>query len=171
MKKLLGIAFILLAAVSVQAQKSIGVRAGYQNTHMVVDGSKIGSSGNSFFVNVYKDSRILPFLHFHSGIQYSQAESTINGNDYQINYLGAPLGLKAKVGPIYAIGGATVNFKLSENNEPWDESAKRYDTNLFLGAGLNILFLNVNARYAWGLTDVNRGIHNNAFQLGLGIRF
>ncbi|MCY1723433.1 outer membrane beta-barrel protein [Prolixibacteraceae bacterium Z1-6] len=172
MKKIIGLAVLLLSIIAVQAQDhNIGLRVGYQNSRMLVDGSKLGSSGNSIYVNAYKDTQMLPFLFFHSGLQYSQSESTIENMDYRLNYLGAPVGLKVKLGPVNAIGGAAFNVKLNEKNSPFEKSAKWYDTNAFLGAGFNILFLNVDARYVWGLTNINNGIHNNGFQIGLGLRF
>jgi len=172
MKKIIGLAVVLIWALSTQAQgEKIGLRVGYQNTMMKVDGSKIGDTGSSFFLNVYKDARIIPFLFFHSGLQYSQAKADISGDNYTINYLGAPVGLKAKLGPVYGLAGATFNVKLSEKNSPTGDDAKWYDTNTFVGLGFNILMLNIEGRYSWGLTDINSGIHNDAFQIGLGIRF
>ncbi|WP_163709663.1 outer membrane beta-barrel protein [Mangrovibacterium lignilyticum] len=172
MKRFIGLATIMLLVFTLHAQDTkLGVRVGYQNTRMSVDGDKVGDTGNSFYLNVYKDSKIIPFLFFHSGIQYSQAKAGFDNGDYRINYLGAPIGLKAKVGPLYGLAGATFNVKLSDDNSPTGESAKWYDTNTFVGLGFSFLMLNVEGRYAWGLTDINQGIHNNAFQIGLGLRF
>lgn len=171
MKKTIGIVVALIFVVSLQSQaQKIGLRVGYQNTMMKVDGSKIGKTGSSLYINAYKDTRIIPFLFFHSGLQYSQAKAKITDENYTINYLGAPVGLKAKLGPIYGLAGATFNVKLSENNSPSGDKAKWYDTNTFVGLGFSFLMLNIEGRYSWGMTDINNGIHNNAFQIGVGIR-
>ena len=171
MKKIIGLTIVLIWALSAQAQEGkIGLRVGYQHTMMKVDGSKIGSAGNSFFLNVYKDTRIIPFLFFHSGLQYSQAKADINDNNYTLNYLGVPIGLKAKIGPLYGLAGATFNAKISEKNSPYGD-AKWYDTNTFVGLGFSMLMLSIEGRYAWGMTDINSGIHNDAFQIGVGVRF
>ncbi|MBS2098569.1 outer membrane beta-barrel protein [Carboxylicivirga linearis] len=171
-KRILTLAVVLTLFISTQAQdKSMGLRIGYQSSYMMVDNSKVGSSGNSFYVNAYRDNKLLPFLFFHSGLQYSQSESTIESHDYKINYLGAPLAMKVKVGPIYALGGASFNVKLNEKNNPFESSSSWYDTNAFVGAGFKLLFMTIDTRYMWGLTDVNQGIHNNSFQVGLGLRF
>lgn len=172
-KRFIGVVALILTVLSANAEdKNIGLRMGYQNSVMSIDGNKIGSSGNSFYVNAYKDTKLLPFLFFHSGLQYSQSEASIENHDYKINYLGAPVAVKAKFGPVYALGGAAFNVKLNENNRPEDfSSAKWFDTNAFVGGGFKVLFMTIDARYHWGLTDINNGIKNNSFQVGLGLRF
>ncbi|WP_068473452.1 outer membrane beta-barrel protein [Saccharicrinis aurantiacus] len=171
-KKFLGVLALFVVVLNAQASdNNIGLRMGYQNSVMSVDGNKLGSSGNSFYVNAYKDTKLLPFLFFHSGLQYSQSEASIENQDYKINYLGAPLAIKAKVGPLYALGGAAFNVKLNEKNNPFDSSSSWYDTNAFVGGGFKVLFMTIDARYHWGLTEINNGIKNNSFQIGLGLRF
>ncbi|TLX70208.1 porin family protein [Labilibacter sediminis] len=171
-KKVIGFLLLFLAAIAIQAQeKDFGLRMGYQNSVMNINGNKAGSSGNSFYVNAYKETKIIPFLYFHSGLQYSRVESNIESHNYQIDYLGAPLALKAKLGPLYALGGYTFNVKLNENNNPYSSSTSWYDSNAFAGLGFKLLFMTIDARYHWGLTDINQGIHNNSFQIGLGLKF
>nr|WP_319397872.1 outer membrane beta-barrel protein [uncultured Carboxylicivirga sp.] len=171
-KKFLALTVALTLFISIKAQdESMGVRIGYQNSIMKVDGNKIGSSGKSFYVNAYKDTKLMPFLYFQSGLQYTQATSEIESYDYKINYLGVPVAMKIKVGPVYGLGGAAFNVKLNEKNNPFDNSSSWYDANAFVGAGVKILFMTIDGRYMWGLKNVNNGIHNNSFQVGLGLRF
>ncbi|WP_068475292.1 outer membrane beta-barrel protein [Saccharicrinis aurantiacus] len=176
MKKLLVVAFITIllfgSIINLMAQdKHFGVRAGYQNSSLMLNSHKQGQSLNGYYAGAFRDTKMLPFMFFHSGIEYMQMGGKIENNDYVLNYIGVPLGLKFKVGPLYAVGGAMVNFKISEKGSPYDNKANWYDSNVYAGAGLEILIFCLEAKYMWGLTDVNNGLRNDAVQIGCGIRF
>ncbi len=177
MKKIIliaGLTFLLLNS-NAQKKKQFGVRAGYLASYMTLNGEMLGHANDNYFVTIYRDTNIFPFLHFQSGLEYTKMGGSFNNHSHYINYLGVPLGLKAKVGPIYALGGASFNIKLSENtsfpNTPFMGTSKWYDTNAFIGAGLEILIFTFDVKYIHGLTDINNGLKNNGYQIGLGLRF
>lgn len=157
---------------SLAQDKKFGIRGGYQSSYLTQDGDKVGSSKSGFYVGAYKDTKVFPFLHVNTGLEYSQlGASKLDNDDYTLNYIGVPLALKVKVGPLYAIGGTGFNVKVSEKGSPYSDSAKWFDIPAYVGAGFNILFLAVEARQTWGLTDINHGLNNNSFQVGLSMRF
>jgi len=169
----IGVALLLF---NVNAQKkNIGIRAGYLKSHMSYQGDKMGSSDNNYFMTIYKDSKLFPFLYFQSGLEYTRMGGSYNNQTRSVDYLGVPLALKAKVGPVYAFGGASFNVKLSENgtfpDTPFAGKNKWYDSNAFVGAGIEIIIFTFDIKYVRGLTDVNNGIKNNGYQMGLGLRF
>ncbi|WP_430811028.1 MULTISPECIES: outer membrane beta-barrel protein [unclassified Carboxylicivirga] len=162
----------LLSMGALNAQdKHTGVRVGYQSSVMMKDSHKYGSHGDGFYAAFYRDTKVLPFFFFNAGMEYSRVTTEIEKQDYKLDYLGIPLALKLKLGPIFAQGGAAINFKLNEIGNPFDDKAEWFDTNAFVGAGLSFFMLNVEAKYLWGLTEVHNGIKNNGLQLGIGLRF
>lgn len=172
----LAVALSLIALTSnAQKDKSYGVRAGYTSSHLSVDGDKIGSTDNNYFVSLYKDTKVFPFLHFQSALEYSRMGGTYQNHSHHADYLGVPLSLKVKFGPLYAFGGGAFNVKLSENdffpNTDYSSSSKWYDTNAFVGAGLEIIIFTLDVKYVKGLTNINNGLKNDGYQIGLGLRF
>ena len=104
------------------------------------------------------------------------AASGINSDKQVLNYLDIPLYLKVKIGPVFGLVGSGVNFKLSESGytnstTPGNEKSSGVDVPFFLGAGAKIFFLTVEARYQWGLVNINNGIHNQYLQLGAAVSF
>ncbi|WP_066630932.1 outer membrane beta-barrel protein [Labilibacter marinus] len=176
MKKLIFIAIItvMLFATIINAasqEKKYGFRAGYQRSVMMMNSEQQGESNGSYYLGAFRDAKMFPFMYFQSGLEFIQMGAKIDNSKYTLSYIGVPLGLKCKVGPIYGFGGAMVNFKVSEKASPYDQKAKWYDTNAYLGAGINVIMFSLEAKYMWGLTEVSNGLHNNGFQLGCGIRF
>lgn len=166
---------IMISNVNAQQKKNIGIRTGYSKSFMTDGGNKIGSSDSNYFLHLYKDTNVFPFLFFQSGLEYSRTGGTIDTRSHHIDYLGVPLALKLKVGPIYAFGGGSFNVKLSENKPyeitPYDGKSKWYDTNAFVGAGIEIIIFTFDLKYSKGLTDINNGLKNNSYQASIGIRF
>ena len=59
-----------------------------------------------FYVGVFKEKRIFPFLHWGTGLEYFQNGAGLADNNKQvIKYLGLPIDLKVKPGPVYALAG------------------------------------------------------------------
>ena len=46
-----------------------------------------------------------------------------------------------------------------------------FDAPVFLGAGVKIFFVSVEARYHWGLIEVRNGLKSQYFQLGAAVSF
>jgi hypothetical protein len=183
------ITMLLIAALSMFGQSKEmggdrvgGVRAGWHYAAMELKGAKPDTANalNSFYVGFFRDTRIIPMLHFGSGIEYFQ-----NGMEYSENRarilhtLSVPLNLKVKLGPVFARAGLAANFKIAERQKIGGEYIKPLESDLsnwfdvpaFLGAGLDIWFITVEARYHWGLLEVRNGYYNQYFQLGAGISF
>ncbi|QZT38766.1 PorT family protein [Halosquirtibacter xylanolyticus] len=173
MKKLIIMFALCLVSMtnSFAQEKHYGVRLGYNGTHLQDNGDKVGSAENNYFISMYKDSKIMPFLFLNSGLEYTKYGGDVLNQSYELHYVGIPLGLKVKFGPLFVVGGAAFNVKVSEKNNPYSSSSKWYDTNAFAQAGLEILFLTIDAKYTWGLTDVQNNITNNGLQVGVGVRF
>ena len=187
MKKKLIITIVIFSAmmaVNAQNKKSskFGIRAGWQSAEMIRDGKSLETTEplNSFYVGVFKEKKLIPMLHFGGGVEYFQNGFQSKLIDYQrkLHYISVPLYLKAKLGPVYATGGTALSFKVSESNvifdgvtDPIGEKSNVFDMPLQLGLGIKILMISIEGRYNWGLLDINNGVKNRYFQLGLGMSF
>lgn len=176
MKKAIMILGLLLAGIltynCLAQEKKFGIRGGYQTSFLSDDGEKTGGTKSGFYVGAYKDTKVFPFLFFNTGLEYSQyGASKLEKGDYSLNYVGIPLAIKAKVGPLYALAGSGFNVKFVESGNPYNDKAKWFDIPAYVGAGISILFLAIEAKQTWGLTDINNGLNNNSFQVGLSMRF
>ena len=188
MKKNIMITLVLLSAVQssfAQDDKpgKIGIRAGYHAAMISIDGDQIaGTVGlNAFYVGLFKEKKLVPMLRFGSGLEYFQNgfESNLIDLQRKLHYLSVPLYLKVKLGPVYATGGTALNFKVAENNkfldesmDPLSEKSKIFDMPLQLGLGFKILMLSVEARYNWGMLEINDvGAKNQYLQLGIAVSF
>jgi hypothetical protein len=176
-----------VAIMSANAQdnkgpEKIGFRAGFQNSSFHKDGSKVSGTKdyNSFYVGLFRDNKLMPTLHLGTGLEYLQNGAKMS-NDAKllIHYLSVPVYLKAKIGPVFALGGMAANFKLSEkysvggnSNTLTDEQKPRsIDFPVFAGAGMKILMFSIEARYHWGLTESKDGVKNQYLQIGAAIAF
>lgn len=188
MKKITIIILVVFGAVlSTYAQdekpQKLGIRAGYHSSIIVVDGSQFASTValNSFYVGVFKEKKLMPMLHFGTGLEYIQNgfESNLVDLQRKLHYISAPLYLKVKLGPVYATGGTALNFKVAENNkfsdesmDPLSEKSNWFDLPLQAGVGVKILMVSLEARYNWGMIELNDiGAKNQYFQMGLAVSF
>lgn len=188
MKKFIIITLVLLSAVQsnfAQDKKpgKFGIRAGWHAAIIVLDGAQIATTDplNTFYVGIFKEKKLVPMLRFGSGLEYFQNgfESNLIDLQRKLHYLSVPLYLKVKLGPIYATGGTALNFKIAENTkfldasmDPLTEKSKIFDLPLQAGLGVKILMLSLEARYNWGMLNLNDiGSKNQYFQLGLAVSF
>ena len=160
-----------------------GIRVGYHAASMVYEGSKPDESKtlSSFYAGFFRSKKIGGVLHFDSGIEYFQNGLKYTNNSKRVLHtVSIPLGLKLKLGPVFAIGGAAPNFKVAEkidisgnNINPIEtDKSNWFDVAAFAGAGVKIWILTVEARYHWGLLEArDSGLYNRYFQLGAGISF
>lgn len=163
-------------------QKVGGIRAGFHSASMVEEGSKpdTANSMNSFYLGFFRDQKISRMLYFSSGLEYFQNGLKYSNNSKRVLHtISIPLDLKFKLGPVFALGGAAANFKVAEKIVVGDYSVNPADGNesnwfdvpVFLGAGVTIFFITVEARYHWGLIEVRNGLNNRYLQIGAGISF
>lgn len=159
----------------------IGVRAGWHYAGMFADGDMLQTTDhiNSFYIGVFKEKKMVPFLRLGSGLEYFQSGYKITDDlTREIHYISVPLYLKVKIGPVYATGGTGFNFRISEQLpgnaliDPLNnESTNFFDMPFQLGAGLKILMFSIEARYNWGLFNVNGDASNQYAQVGFTVSF
>jgi hypothetical protein len=163
---------ILLISMGLFAQdknhdnKLMGVRAGWQYSGIYNDGALPEGSDplSSFYAGFFKEIKLIPLLRFDAGIEYAPVGISDSDSDSKIvlHYLSVPLNLRVKLGPVYALGGAAANFRLAEkwtiageSYTPEDDMKSNvFDVPLYLGLGVKILFLSIDARYYWGMIDI-----------------
>jgi hypothetical protein len=159
-----------------------GIRAGWHYAAMVKDGSKPDTANNlnSFYLGFYRDNRLARIIYFGSGLEYFQNGLKYTDNSKRVLHtLSIPLDLKVKLGPVFALGGIAANFKVSEKlvvgDNKYDPAENQkshwFDAPVFLGAGVKIFFITVEARYHWGIIEARNDYYNHYFQLGLGLSF
>lgn len=167
--------------------KLLGVRAGWQYSTLLTDGNIPEGSDplSSFYAGIFKEFKIVPLLRFDAGLEYAPVGIADSDTDSKIvlHYLSIPLNLRVKLGPVFALGGAAANFRVAEkytiNGENYDpeddEKSNVFDVPLYLGLGVKILFISVDARYYWGMLDVynneNSTTKSQYLQLGASIYF
>ncbi len=180
------ILLICIASISVYAQEDKpqknGIRVGFHSASMVNEGSKPDSANalNSFYIGFFRSKKVASILHFDSGIEYFQNGLKYSGNAKRtLHTVSIPLDLRLKIGPVYAVGGAAINFKVYEsfdigNNSytPSDtDKSNWFDVAAFAGAGVKIWILSVEARYHWGLLEARDDLNNRYFQIGAAVSF
>jgi hypothetical protein len=149
---------------------------------MVYEGSKPDSVNalSSFYAGFFRSKKIASILHFDSGIEYFQNGIKYAKNSKRVLHtISVPLDLRLKIGPIYAVGGAAANIKVSEEFKLGDNSYKPSDTSksnwfdiaAFAGAGVKVWILSVEARYHWGLLEVRNDLYSRYFQIGAAVSF
>jgi hypothetical protein len=174
---LIAIMAISIQSVQAQGKRSIGIRAGYQISGLFEGSERVEGTSNygGFYVGVFKEKKIVPFLHWGAGLEFCKNGATLTGNDRQvINYLGIPVHLKAKVGPFYALAGVQPKVKIGEKiiindeiTDPTDEQkSKTFDLPAYGGIGLNILIVSIETRYHYSLIETNHGARNAYWQFG-----
>ncbi|WP_439184807.1 outer membrane beta-barrel protein [Carboxylicivirga taeanensis] len=155
-----------------------GIRAGYQNSIFMLDGSKVFDDPlNGFYVGFFRSNNIVPLLKWDSGIEYFQLGGKSGDEELKLHYLSIPLSLKLKLGPVYALGGVNGALKLggsSDTKEPGTDVSdfSTIDAGAHLGIGFKFLMLGVEARYTWGLVNqTDADFRSEYLQLGAVLFF
>lgn len=178
---LVALAFSLLfIGIDANAQ-GIGIRSGYQVAFTNNGGNRIGSGLGHFYLGAFKNNKlgIGSLLMLHTGVEYMQkGHRTNDANFRSIDYLSFPVGLRVKLGPLFAQGGLNANFKISEKYEVNGSDAlnssnktNSFDLPAHIGLGMKILIFEIEARYHQGFLDVNNGNKNSYLQIGAAIEF
>jgi hypothetical protein len=181
-KLLIILLFAIGLSINTYADGDKGIRAGYQTSNIYYDGSSMNDMMSSFYIGITKDMKIIPMVHFGSGLEYSQVGTYIDAdNKKTLHYLSIPLNFKLKLGPFYALAGAAANIKVGEKwiikGSDVDPlvSANGFDIPVFAGIGFKILMFNIEARYHWGtmaLYDSPADPYKTQYlQLGVGVSF
>lgn len=182
------LAFLAFTFFSVSAQNdgpdyTHGIRAWWSNAGLFNDGDQIPSSGDSksgFYVGTFRTTKIVPLLHWYKGLEYQQMGAKVDDDNFRnLHYISLPTALRLKLGPVFAQAGIAANFKvgesitaLGEDVKTDDNKAEWYDFPWHTGLGLKLGPITVDARYHWGLNDIDdTGVRNQYFQIGAGISF
>jgi hypothetical protein len=158
-------------------EKYLGLRAGWQLSGIYSNGKLPTGYDplNSFYVGLNKDIKLIPLLRLGVGIEYSEVGMTSADSSIGIQYLYLPLYLKVKLGPVFALGGISPSFKIGDTMQgisPYTgQDPATFDAPVFLGLGIKILFLSIEARYNWGTVDVFDGAKNQYLQIGGAVTF
>lgn len=182
----LSIGFIVLFSNPTSAQddgsqaKVGGIRAGWNYSQYFNDGNALSGTSDysSFYAGFYRDNKIAKILRFGTGVEYYQNASFTNDNNKRgLHYIGVPLYLKVKLGPVFALSGFEPSFLVSEKytalGQEVDPVNKThwFDAPFFLGAGVNIARFTVELRYHWGTIDAFNSARSQYLQLGGAISF
>ncbi len=161
----------------------ITITAGWSAADLVIDGEEVTDVRHGFFGGVRKDFKLAPIFSLNTGILYVQKGATFKFGDaeseWELDYLELPVGLKAKLGPVFATAGLSANIRINSQIDGEKTSdIEDFDVNAFalsssLGLGVKILMFSVDARWQYGFTDIisdNDGdaVNNNYFLIGLG---
>ena len=130
-------------------------------------------------LGIQRDVKIFPSIRFNAAIFFNQIGSQIPDEPaFNLDYLQIPIGLKVKIGPVYALGGLSGAYRLSAKQSDIDisDEIKSIDFAVHAGVGFKFLIFSLEGRYNWGLTDIYQGrdpekynINNRYFQLMLGV--
>ena len=158
-----------------------GIRFGYQASNYYLDGDAWASEAmGSFYAGFFRDNQIAPLLHLGTGLEYfKNGISFTDDLRRDLHYVSVPLNAKIKLGPVFALTGFAPSFKVAERfvdggdsvKPSDDEKAEWFDVPFFVGAGVKLLFITVEARYHWGLLEVMEGYNQRYLQVGLGLSF
>lgn len=179
---LLSLILVFAFSFSIYAgDKDRGIRAGYVSGQVKVDNKNLlENSLGGFYLGIYKDKRIVPAVRLGAGLEYVQTGSQQDSdNKYQLGYIGIPIKVQGKVGPVYGLGGLAPSFKISEKmtllgqnvDIPDDTKANVFDLPVFVGGGFQIMMIGIEARYYWGLTEIQEKTKNQYLQVGLTLSF
>ena len=188
---LLLIAFITIPSIISYAgddDKKKTIRAGWQVSNFYDDDfSTTGTELHAFYVGFNAEKDLVPLLKFGSGIEYLQNGYTgkvlTEEFSYRSHVISIPLYLKLKLGPVFALGGAGMNFNVAQNYKvggskidiPDNLQINVFDVPVFAGVGLKIAMFTIEARYNWGLINAAKSdaftYKAQYFQLGGGISF
>jgi len=177
---------LALITADIQAQEKDadrvgGIRFGYHASNFYKDGDPWASEAlGSWYAGFFRDNKVASIIHFGTGLEYFKNGVKLDGGiQRDLHYLSVPLNVKVKLGPAFALTGFAPSFKVAEryvedgnSEKPSDDmKAEWFDIPFFIGAGVKIFFITVEARYHWGLLEVVEGYTSRYFQLGLGLSF
>lgn len=171
----------LFIAFNAHSQVSSGFKAGvniaditsfnFSNNGSASAGSledRLSNTRTGYFVGFLVDIPLTEKLSFVPEFIYSQ--QGVDEEDFRIDYLNLPLGLKYDFGGLYVNAGPQVGVKV------WtpDQSGifSNFEASVF--GGLGYIFesnIFIEARYALGLTDIYQDNNNFTFSDGGGTSF
>ena len=187
MKKILLISVLLMSTSIAICQdddeddnRLNSIRLGYQLSNLVNSDEDAAANLNSFYIGYTRQKRLGGIFRLETGLEYMMGGAKItDSTKWQLHYLVLPVQLHLKLGPFIGTAGLNADFKIKEKvtvagNEVDindDNKSTFMDCTADLGVGFKIWFLTLEARYYYGLVDINEGWHNSFAQLGLKFSF
>ena len=180
---LFGLLFLIGASATAQKKGKLGLMAGWNyatSSSKNLDTKSI----SAFYGGAVWEHKIVPSFRYYSGIIYNQAgygvDEDNNLDKAKYSYLTVPLIAKVQILNFYALGGLSSGIRTGGKYYFTDETEtkittdnlKGYDFAAQFGLGFKIAIIGIEAKYNWGLTDINnnsalKSIYNRYFQLGL----
>ncbi|MBI1221711.1 MAG: hypothetical protein GC180_03820 [Bacteroidetes bacterium] len=164
---------ILICLGSVSHASENGIRAGWQIAATYNGLSRVNGPISGIYAGFYHISYPLgvKFIGIQSGLEFCQVGYRKDSENYrQQNYLGIPVSLRIKMGPIYLIGGIEGNVKITEKNvvngSVVSDKSSFFDAHTHAGVGFKIGSFSIEGRYHQGLVDINKGNKTDYLQLG-----
>lgn len=153
-----------------------GPIAGWHYGDILKDGKSLyGDYRSSFFAGFFSNKQLgsTKLLQLNSALLYYQNGSHKDDNNYmRLHYLNIPVSLRVQVGPIYALGGVNGGIKLGGESYTLGiksdvKDVNTWDAGVHLAIGAKIFMLGIEAKYNWGLVDLNNGYKTQYLQLGI----
>ncbi len=188
MKKNLLLLFLCLSSISVFCQSDDdegkglpnGIRVGYQYSNLSNNDRDAADNLDRFYIGYVRKINVIPLIHVETGLEYMIAGAKQSEDSrLELHYLVLPAQGVLKIGPFVGVAGLNADFRLAENYTLNGEKIKRsgsdksasFDLAADAGAGFNILFMTIEARYYWGLLEVQDGWYNQYWQAGVKFHF
>ena len=178
-------AFLGLAATPMHAQdvlwgKHNAIRAGYQLAQVFAEDEQVDGDLGGMYVGYARGITLAAgLLSLNTGLEYQQNGHRADADNFRrIHYLGIPVGVRVRLGPVFAQAGMNGLFRISETytingadalND--DNASDVFDAAVHAGAGLRILAIAFEVRYHAGLTTGANGNQNRYWQAGAAISF
>jgi hypothetical protein len=188
-------AALLICATSAQAQVSVGVRAGFSLADLSIkDAADTLEPDNrtglvaGVFVIVPTGSLVAFQPEVLVSMQGAKVSDLANRATIKLDYLQVPLlaRIKPSKSPIGLLLGPSLGYRLnakvtgnglSDAEQDIEDQVKKTDVGFVAGVALDAAHLVIDARYIWGLTNINDDstdpstIKNRVAQITFGFRF
>ncbi|MBP8789979.1 MAG: PorT family protein [Breznakibacter sp.] len=192
MKRLLFIALICVATTTAFGQKegsriALGIKAGFNSTKFKI--SDLGNytaddwkteTKNGFIYGAFARVKLAHPFYVQPEIYFSSKKFELGGESVSLKTFDVPILLNFRVltlGPVkvHALAGPVASIVREDKMPSQYEQQldfKKTNWTLQAGAGVEVLGINLDARYEWGLSDVSKGIdgRTNVLTITAGLR-
>jgi hypothetical protein len=161
--------------------REFGLRAGVMAAETTNNGEMVEDLIPGFYGGLFIGRPVGStfFTSFISGVEYLQnGYWTDDQNFRRLHYVGVPLAFRFHFGPFHLQPGVSANFKMAERlveegeDQLTDENRSSwFDLPIMMGAGVKIINVTIEARFHYGILDVNQGNRNHSLQVGLAYSF
>ena len=174
------LALFLSSSLSTIHAQSFGVRAGYQIAGAYNDGDQVGDALKFFYAGFYRNRPLgTSIVSLHTGADYFQTGWKEDDDNFRrMHVVSSTIGIRVKLGPVFAQAGPNLNFRVAEQYElaGVDELNDETESNWFdfaahAAVGVKIFMIVLEARYHYGFIDYYDGNNNAYWQFGAAFEF